>query len=368
AAFLQRSRELHPNLPFILVSGLMNTPELVKVANMSVTLVLEKPLDTNLFLESVARFSTPVSDDELATAIDESVAGEGNSTAKPDFSDKTRYFCASSSAAAAFLQEAWAILSKGSFLYIGSPKGSDLDLALKDFSLWLGNEEKPVKEYTLPALIELGMNGLEEIDYSELSRLVLVRLSNATQIQEAQAFVQNADVVDRIKVVFQIQGSYFNTAKSKSLDGLIAHLPAFNHRLVDVANYAYRIAVHTAEHASKPKCAELSSEVIFSILEYGWPGNYLELESSIQSAINGSGNAELTLKSFGKTFSRSAASSLIPNDRLGFLLQKHQAQVLTDLAAEIKNSYEALRKELLIDSDVKEIGSIPLLKPEIGKI
>ena len=60
ADFLKKARELYPNLPFILVSGLMNTPELVKVANMSVTLVMEKPLDTAAFLRHVARFSEPM--------------------------------------------------------------------------------------------------------------------------------------------------------------------------------------------------------------------------------------------------------------------------------------------------------------------
>ncbi|MEM7791048.1 MAG: response regulator [Verrucomicrobiota bacterium] len=368
AAFLQRSRELYPNLPFILVSGLMNTPELVKVANMSVTLVLEKPLDTHQFLETVARFSTPISDDERATAVSEPESGEARSTSKTDLSGKTQYFCGTSRAAKAFLHQAWTILSKGSFLYIGSPKGSDLDLALKDFSIWLGNEDKPVKEYTLPALIELGMAGLQEIDYSDLSRLILVRLSNATQIQEAQAFVQNSDAVERIKVVFQVEGSYFRSAKSKSLDGLIAHLPPFHHRMVDVANYAYRIIVETAESASKPKCADLSSEVMLSILEYGWPGNYQELESSIHSAIHGGANAELTTKSFGDTLSGSSTSSVIPNDRLSFLLQRYQAQILIDLAAEIEGGYDTIQEELSIGVNADELATLPLIKPDIGKL
>ena len=64
ADFLKKSRELYPNLPFILVSGLMNTPELVKVANMSVTLVMEKPLDTEAILSHVARFSEPMTEEE----------------------------------------------------------------------------------------------------------------------------------------------------------------------------------------------------------------------------------------------------------------------------------------------------------------
>lgn len=68
AVFLKKAREVFPELPVILVSGLMNTPELVKVANMGVTLVLEKPLDTRYFLEQVKRFVQPMTEEEEAAA------------------------------------------------------------------------------------------------------------------------------------------------------------------------------------------------------------------------------------------------------------------------------------------------------------
>lgn len=76
ADFLQRARELYPNLPVILVSGLMNTPELVKVANMGVTLVMEKPLDTDKFLGEVAKFSTPMTAEEREELLRNNDSGQ----------------------------------------------------------------------------------------------------------------------------------------------------------------------------------------------------------------------------------------------------------------------------------------------------
>lgn len=54
AAFLKKVRMIHPRLPVFLVSGAMDTAELVKVANLGATRVYEKPLDTEMFLGQVA--------------------------------------------------------------------------------------------------------------------------------------------------------------------------------------------------------------------------------------------------------------------------------------------------------------------------
>ncbi|MGA1204444.1 MAG: response regulator [Opitutales bacterium] len=57
--FLQEARVINPDLPVIMISGLMNMPELIKVANIGVTLVLEKPFNIEELLENVARFVKP---------------------------------------------------------------------------------------------------------------------------------------------------------------------------------------------------------------------------------------------------------------------------------------------------------------------
>ena len=110
ADLLKRARELYPNLPFILVSGLMNTPELVKVANMSVTLVMEKPLDTEAFLKQVARFSEPMTDEEkTAQAKKTEVSDSEIDDVASCYPEEPRFFSAVSATGKRFMQNAWSI-------------------------------------------------------------------------------------------------------------------------------------------------------------------------------------------------------------------------------------------------------------------
>lgn len=71
AQFLQEARKVNPDLPVIMISGLMNMPELIKVANIGVTLVLEKPFNTDDLLKYVGRFVHPSASEEVsAMAMD----------------------------------------------------------------------------------------------------------------------------------------------------------------------------------------------------------------------------------------------------------------------------------------------------------
>ncbi|MCC5808402.1 MAG: response regulator [Opitutales bacterium] len=56
AEFIERARAVRPDLPVILVSGKMGTPEMVRVANIGVTFVMEKPVVRDAFLAQVKRF------------------------------------------------------------------------------------------------------------------------------------------------------------------------------------------------------------------------------------------------------------------------------------------------------------------------
>ncbi len=56
AEFVEHARVLRPDLPVIIVSGKMGTPETVRVANIGVTFVMEKPVVRDVFLAQVKRF------------------------------------------------------------------------------------------------------------------------------------------------------------------------------------------------------------------------------------------------------------------------------------------------------------------------
>ena len=125
--FLKKSRELYPNLPFILVSGLMNTPELVKVANMSVTLVMEKPLDTEAFLRHVARFSEPMSEEEKAEYVLQGPA-ESSEVVSLSYPEEPRFFSASNFLTNRFLQSVWAAANEGSEIFLLDSSGGRMKM------------------------------------------------------------------------------------------------------------------------------------------------------------------------------------------------------------------------------------------------
>lgn len=77
AEFLQRARALRADLPVILVSGKMGTPEMVRVANIGVTFVMEKPVARDVFIAQVKRFLREGADAaRKRTAADGPKAGE----------------------------------------------------------------------------------------------------------------------------------------------------------------------------------------------------------------------------------------------------------------------------------------------------
>lgn len=64
AEFLEHARKIDPSIPVIMISGHMNTPELVKVANIGVSVVLEKPFDTQNFINHVRKYAFPLIDEK----------------------------------------------------------------------------------------------------------------------------------------------------------------------------------------------------------------------------------------------------------------------------------------------------------------
>ena len=192
ADFLKKARQLYPNLPFILVSGLMNTPELVKVANMSVTLVMEKPLDTTAFLSHVARFAEPMSSEEMEALSLEPVS-DGTQDAPEVFiyPEEPRFFSAGCVASKKFMQDVWNVSLVGSHVFILEPKGGDAALAVKDLSVWRGNLDKPIEALVFEDLIAAGADKIKELlAHEEHSNVIVVRLSSSDQISQAKEHLE----------------------------------------------------------------------------------------------------------------------------------------------------------------------------------
>lgn len=370
--FLKKSRELYPNLPFILVSGLMNTPELVKVANMSVTLVMEKPLDTEAFLKHVARFSEPMTDEEKKDLAQETEV-EANEAAALSYPEEPRYFSASNFLASRFLQSVWAVAKEGSEIFLLEPKGGDSELILKDVSLWRKNGDMPVDVIDMPSTIDEAVGQLRTIlsDF-EKSRVVGVRLSSVDEIgiarkltEAAKREVQGSDTVLMSYIITEDDRvADFDSIADKQ--GVV--IPKMSLRPSDTAAYARRSARIAADRLGRTKCADFTPEAAYAILAYSWPGNYKQIQEVIQSAVNESEDTALTLDIFIAALGESI-EPVGPENRISTLMKAEQRRFLKDQMDHHGLTAAELAKRLGLDSSVQtkeDIHTMPLLRKEFS--
>jgi CheY-like chemotaxis protein len=375
ADFLKKARELYPNLPFILVSGLMNTPELVKVANMSVTLVMEKPLDANVFLKHVARFSEPMTAAEKEAFARES-KDDGASVASMIYTypEEPFFFSAGCEVSKHFLENAWNICKDGSHAFILEPKGGDGDLAVKDISVWRGNSDRPVTHIVFSDLQSGGLAYLNSVlEQPESSNVLAVSLNRAEQLSEAQILVdQFREVSDRpngILLVYLLESDISAADFKEQVGESGAVLPPLCDRPVDTASYARRFARLSADRLNKPKCVDFLAEVVYAVLAFDWPGNYQQVQSVITEAVNASGDEPLALALLQDKLGMDADSISVPSARLSVMMKHAQERYLNNALAASSMSPADLSISLGLGSGVQtaeDIHRMPLVNSKLS--
>jgi CheY-like chemotaxis protein len=371
--FLKKSRELYPNLPFILVSGLMNTPELVKVANMSVTLVMEKPLDTEAFLRHVARFSEPMSEEEKAEYVLQGPA-ESSEVVSLSYPEEPRFFSASNFLTIRFLQSVWAAANEGSEIFLLESSGGDAELVLKDLSHWRNNGDMPVDVVDMAATIDEAVGQIRPIlsDF-EKSRVIGVRIASVGDIGSARKLTESVKrevegsesaLLSYILVDDGASAAAFEDAAGK--EGAV--VPTMSLRPSDTAAYARRFARIAAERLGRTKCAEFTPEAAYAILAYGWPGNYKQIQEVIQKAVNESEDTPLTLDVFNSALGESI-TPIAPENRIAALMKGEQRRFLKEQMNHLGITAAELAKKLELDSGVQtegDLNTMPLLRAELG--
>lgn len=370
ADLLKKSRELYPGLPFILVSGLMNTPELVKVANMSVTLVMEKPLDTQAFLDQVARFSAPLSDEEREQLAREGQAGNGQA-AVPKLPNKPRFYSAHNPLASHFLQSVWTIAEKKNELYILEPKGGDAELVLKDVSDWLGNDDRPIAEFALPDTQEAGLNQVREaLADGNTSGVIVFRLDSPAQIAQAreisQAFEHATETIDSgTLLAYIVAGGAEHAAEFEELTGRQgAVAPEMRARPSDVAAYARRFARIATDRAEQKLSAEFTTEAGLGLLAYDWPENYRQIREVLQRAVQVSGDAPIDLKALQTALEKDI--SLPGSAPLSALLKAQQSHFLRQHAKAHGLDFAELSQALELDPPIQSADELEGLSLQLA--
>lgn len=375
--FLKKARQLYPELPFILVSGLMNTPELVKVANMSVTLVLEKPLDISVFLEEVARFSEPMSEEEknaLAQEMEEQdAAGPEEVSSYPE---EPRFFSAVSAPSKCFMQKAWTLSNSANHFYVVGSSKEEAELAAKDISSWRGNSDLPVSTFDFPESREAGVNKIREIlSGFDNSNTIFVRLSNKSQLSSAreltEAAVKEVDGADAVCIIYHLQTDEVSSAL-EAAGGSGVVLPSICERPADLATYARRFAKIASERLGKKNCANFTDEAAYLILAYGWSGDYKELQDTIMGVVkSSSGDEPISAELLQTALGLPEEESVAPDKRLIKLLKCSQRLFLEKelLAGDITPG--DLAKKLELDASLQtrdDLISLPLFVDDLAKL
>ncbi len=380
ADFLRKAREIYPNLPFILVSGLMNTPELVKVANMSVTLVLEKPLDTDHFLEQVRRFSEPMSEEE-AKAYRESGVGRVEETETGGLPGQPRFYSARCRASNRFLQKLWNLSNQHRLVLVIDPPGGDAELAVRDISQWKTSGDGAVERIGLSRIVGgEGASLLQKIIGADNKGRVVSLTGEDLSAEEFCRDLRRLETEilpvmeggEALLLVVVLAGPAAGEGSDEELlqafgDRMVTN-PALRFRLPDLAAYVRDLV------GSSGPGVPLAPEAIFALLSHPWPHNRVELEAVLgeaRSAVDAGGavSLEALRRALGAEAPFPEASA---GERLATFLRARQADALRRELERGDNDARQLARQFGIPAEqfdpAAPLEEIPLLNPELGRL
>jgi len=310
ADFLERARQIRPNLPVIIVSGLMNTPELVKVANMSVTLALEKPLDIKSFITHVSRFVDPLQPEDWAQQERERLEKAGGKSKKlvASYPRPLLHLADVCESSQFFVQGLKERTVASRQVFIQAAKGCEYELIAREASVWQNAPERRIYFFSASELFTADTRELlAHLDGRDpFSPIVVVGHLEQLDGEQAAAFLQFLDegqhqlpAADALTFlyfssgVFDRDSSEAQAALADRFLGNPLRLPPLNQRLCDLATYARRFADLFADRERKTAAREIEPESLAMLLQHDWPGDFLELLDVLQRAVTLNGNEAL---------------------------------------------------------------------------
>lgn len=391
SSFLQQARKINPDLPVILVSGLMNTPELVKVANMGVTLVLEKPIDINVLIENVTRFVQPLSEEDFNAYMNRSSGepDEGQEEEKEitlSYPKNLKYLSDRSYESKLFLQSLWEAVEEGGDICVTVSPGAELELVVREVSQWKNEASGlihlfPASKIGSPEFEQMlksnntdtkasnviGITGLASLDEPHQQTMLnfVGDPSSVLSAAEDNTFIYFVE-----EALIASEGhAYDNDLYNVFVDNAIRLLP-LNERLADLAGYVNRYLLLFAQKENLIEKASIAPDAIPLLLDYGWPGNFRELLDVIHHVVClGNANA-ITQDELKAILKRSGATvnSTINSARLeDFLLTKQKAFLQKQLQAcngDVDALYMSLNLAKEPDEEV-DVNALGLLYPEL---
>jgi CheY-like chemotaxis protein len=380
ADFMERARARLPNLPIIMVSGLMNTPELVKVANMDVTLVLEKPFDVKSFISHVRRFVQPMSEEEHAAqrAGAVPVDPEAKIRTYPDLN----HLADGTEASRQFAQHLWDSSRMDRYSFVGVPPGAEVELITCELSDWAGFAGLPIHQFSISQIESLDvLQTIRELPgQSQVSKLVAItEFGEATPSQVE--YVRKLLAADtkllpngrEVHWVFYLDITRYPQSLPENgpelFDVVKTHLvvlPPLRDRVADLATYLKLHADLYASRESDPGRARLSSEAVAVFLGHRWPGNYLEVVDVARRIVATDRAGPLSGDAAAKLLSLEPGST--PAGLSAYLLSR-QREFIENAALRAGSDSAAVLKTLKVSPALikaaGDLNHLSLLYPEL---
>lgn len=294
AEFLHRVRMRNATIPFFMVSGLMNTHELIRVANLGATLVFEKPLEIGAFINSVKKYAAPLSDSEFQKRFRGDVSGEHYPSEIVHLSDR-------SPLGRDFVQKLWLAFQRDRLAVLRLRRGAELELIAKEISHWKGRTN--AQFYTLSAEdfahpeCARALNGI--IREPSVSPVVIMQdFQNATTAQmdiladfmtgghfaqelHSELFFLFVTEADTHQEIIRVKSpALFSAINSRALD-----LPPLFERPADLARYSRKLISGYAHAAGDIRKSWIASDAVGLLLQHPWTGEYEELCSKLEQAV-----------------------------------------------------------------------------------
>lgn len=293
AEFLQEARRINPDLPVIMVSGLMNMPELIKVANIGVTLVLEKPFNIEDLLENVARFVKPsASEQATAEAMDMEASEISFQQEKVTvtYPAPASYLSDASNENKRFLETLWKAANKCRHLPFYAQHGAEVRLLAREILNWTGHDADADVVRIEFADVDSEITRNWFIDSQGFPGALLVDLRdiewNDAAREKFSSWVEFVETcgkdisMSRIMYVlpmgirFDLQEIGLKEEYAAMFSSDYPVLLSLRDRLLDTAAYINRGLAGSEKEA-------IGSDGLAQLLQHPWPGGFMELQEKL---------------------------------------------------------------------------------------
>jgi CheY-like chemotaxis protein len=293
AQFLQEARKINPDLPVVMISGLMNMPELIKVANIGVTLVLEKPFKTEELIEHVGRFVRTVPADESAAEAMDMVAAELNlqtGQVAVTYPAPARFLADASNENKRFLESIWQLANTCRHLPFFAHRGAEVRLLAREIMDWI--EQDPGAEVVRIDLVDTKTDFTRSwvLEADPFPGVLLVDMrESAWNAESAELLSDWINFVESCgkdlsltRLLYVLQpGAAFSV---DALEVEAAHKPLLSSdcpSLLSLRERALDTATYITRLLDGAQREQLGRDSLLLLLHYPWPGGYQELHARL---------------------------------------------------------------------------------------